>query len=619
MQKYKREKPLSMNVDTYQGLKKLEFSQNSCNFTQLKVKTMKELKIRDLTLRDGQQSLFATRMNQAQVDHVLPLFKEAGFYAMEVWGGAVPDSIMRYLNEDPWERLAKIKDAIGTSSKLTALSRGRNLFGYNPYPEHVIEGFIKNAMSTGIDILRIFDALNDMDNIRSSVGFAKKYGGIADGTISYTVDPKLELKKKFFGLIKEKPKPPVFTVDYFVGKAKEIEAMGADMITLKDMAGLVDHVSAAKIIRALKNNVKIPVDFHTHSTPGYGLASVLTAMMNGADIIDTNMMPFAGGSAAPAYEIIHLFCKKLGYETNVNIEVLKNLSDKLEEIRHQMDEFDSYKMFPRSFDLTKDKLPAEIEKVFDRAINSVEKENYEDVLQACNEIEAYFNFPAPNEMVKNAQIPGGMYTNMLAQLKAVKMDELLPRVLMAVPAVRTAAGSVPLVTPTSQIVGVQAVNCILDENKGLPWYTNVNTQYVNLVKGSYGKTPVPIDPDFREKITGSREEVPYNTDKYKPQVNKVLSQYGDRNLVNSEKDQLLLELFPAVAEPFLTDRAKKEWDAEQAIIKAEQDAIRAEEERKREEERAAFEAEKAAYKALSKEEKEKRLLDGLYNYKWFTF
>ena len=182
-------------------------------------------------------------------------------------------------------------------------------------------------------------------------------------------------------------------------------------------------------------------------------------------------------------------------------------------------------------------------------------------------------------MVKHAQIPGGMYTNMLAQLKAVNMDSLLPRVLMAVPAVRTAAGAVPLVTPTSQIVGVQAVNCILDENKGLPWYTNVNTQFVNLVKGSYGKTPASIDPDFREKITGSRNEIPFNTDNYKPQPNKVLEEYGNRNLVDSEKDQLLLELFPAVAEPFLTNRAKG-VEAEQAIIQAEEDK-RAEEERKK--------------------------------------
>lgn len=577
---------------------------------------MKEIKIRDLTLRDGQQSLFATRMNQAQVDLVLPLFKEAKFYAMEVWGGAVPDSVMRYLKEDPWERLAKVKEGIGDASKLTALSRGRNLFGYNPYPEDVIEGFIKHTIGTGIDILRIFDALNDMDNIKSSVGYVKKYGGISDGTISYTIDPKIERKKKFFGLIKEKPQPPFFTVEYFVGKAKEIEAMGADMITLKDMAGLVDHESAAKIIRALKNNVKIPVDFHTHSTPGYGLASVLTAIMNGADIVDTNMMPFAGGSAAPAYEIIHLFCQKLGIETNVNVDVLKKLSDKLVEIRKDMSNHDSYKIFPRMFDLKNDKLPKDIELIFDKAIESVENEKYEDVLKYCNEIEAYFNFPAANEMVKNAQIPGGMYTNMLAQLKAANFEKLLPRVLQAVPQVRVNAGSIPLVTPTSQIVGVQAVNCVLDENKGLPWFSNVNTQYINLVKGMYGKTPIPINPDFREKITGSREEVPYNSASYKPQENKVLEQFGNKNLINSEKDQLLMELFPAVAETFLTERAQNEWNAEQAVIQAEQAAIQAEKDRIEAERQAVIQAEKAAYNALSKAEKEQRLHDGLYNYPW---
>ncbi len=583
-----------------------------CTFAFTELKIMKELKIRDLTLRDGQQSLFATRMQQAQVDKVLPLFKEARFYAMEVWGGAVPDSIMRFLKEDPWVRLAKVKEGIGDVSKLTALSRGRNLFGYNPYPESVIEGFIKNAMSTGIDILRIFDALNDMENIKSSVAYTQKYGGIADGTISYTVDPKTELKKKFFGLITEKPKPPIFSVDYFVGKAKEIEAMGADMITLKDMAGLVDHISAAKIIRALKKNVSIPVDFHTHSTPGYGLASVLTAMMNGADIIDTNMMPFAGGPAAPAYEIIHLFCRKLNIETNVNIEVLARLSAQLEDIRREMDSFDSYKLFPRQFDLTKDSLPLEIEKQFDRAINSVEKEDYEDVLLACQAIEKYFNFPEPDEMVRNAQIPGGMYTNMLSQLKQLKLEELLPRVLLAVPKVRIDAGCVPLVTPTSQIVGVQAVNCILDENKGLPWYTNNNTQFVNLIKGNYGKTPVPVDPAFREKITGSREEKAYDTTTYKPQPNKVFREFGDRNLINTEKDQLLMELFPAVAETFLAEKAEKEWRAENEVRLAE-------EEQRRKEMEEEFYRQKKEFESLSPDEKRERLEFGLYNYKWTSY
>ncbi|MCX7697091.1 MAG: carboxylase [Bacteroidales bacterium] len=573
----------------------------------------KMIKIRDLTLRDGQQSWFATRMTMHQVERTLPLYKEARFYAMEVWGGAVPDSVMRFLNEDPWERLSRIKEQICDASKLTALSRGRNLFGYNPYPEDVIEGFIKHTIQTGIDILRIFDALNDLDNIKSSIIYTQKYGGIADGAICYTTDPQLEPKSWFGGLLKIKPKwKPVFTIEYFVEKAKEIERMGADMITIKDMAGLVDHVSAGKIIRAIKQNVNIPVDFHTHSTPGYGLASTLTAILNGADIIDTCLLPFAGGPAATAFEIIYLFCKKLKIETDVNIEVISPLSDILFDIRNELKEFDSIRKTPRRFDLQKDKLPLEIEKMFDIAIESVEKEDFDNVLKACHTIETFFNFPEPNELVKIAQIPGGMYTNMVAQLKQLKLEQHLQSVLKAVPRVRIDAGCVPLVTPTSQIIGTQAVNCILDEVNNRPWYTTKNTQFINLVKGQYGKTPVPIRPEFREMITGSPHEVPYDTSNYKPQPNKILSEYGNKPLIRNEKDQLLMELFPNVAENFLTQRARLEYERELQ-------EKRQEEERLQKMKEETFLSEKKAYHEMTPEEKAERLIYGLYNYKWTTY
>jgi len=200
----------------------------------------RSLLIRDVTLRDGQQSLFATRMPQEQIDRLLPLYRDACFYALEVWGGAVPDSVMRYLNENPWTRLLKIKEGVGNSSKLTALSRGRNLFGYNPYPEEVIEGFNRHAIGSGIDIMRIFDALNDMENIRSTINYVKQNGGIADAAISFTVDPKFTSRQKIRSLLKLRALPHhIFSIDYFVGKAKEAEAMGADMITIKDMAGLI--------------------------------------------------------------------------------------------------------------------------------------------------------------------------------------------------------------------------------------------------------------------------------------------------------------------------------------------------------------------------------------------
>ena len=229
----------------------------------------RHLKIRDLTLRDGQQSLFATRMQQAEVDKVLPYFKDAGFYAMEVWGGAVPDSIMRFLGENPWARLESIKKEIGSNSQLTALSRGRNLFGYSPYPENVIEGFNTNAVKSGISIMRIFDCLNDTQNIKSTIKYVKASGGLADCAVCYTVDPRLPQKQELKDKLTLKNLPnKIFDTNYFVNKAKELETMGADMITIKDMAGLASPLHTAEIISKLKATLSIPVDFHTHCTPG---------------------------------------------------------------------------------------------------------------------------------------------------------------------------------------------------------------------------------------------------------------------------------------------------------------------------------------------------------------
>jgi pyruvate/oxaloacetate carboxyltransferase len=562
----------------------------------------KKLKIRDLTLRDGQQSLFATRMSQNQVDRVLPLFKEAGFYALEVWGGAVPDAIMRYLQENPWERLEKIRNEIGDVSKLTALSRGRNLFGYSPYPESVIEGFNRNAVKSGIGIMRIFDALNDISNIESTIGYVKDNGGLADCCVCYTIDPKFTLKERAraFWQMKKLPRR-IFRTDYFIEKAKELEAMGADMITIKDMAGLVPPAKAAKIISRMKQEISIPVDFHTHCTPGYGLASTLVAILNGVDIVDTSILNFSGGPAAPSFEIIQLFCNKLGIETGINTEIVGRINRELELIRKEHHELDTYRM-PRQFDLSTDKLPAEIDELFDRAIEEAQKMDEDKLLETTQAIEKWFGLPEPNEEVKNAEIPGGMYTNMLAQLKQLKLDHLLSRVLEVVPVVRLAAGCPPLVTPTSQIVGAQAVNYVLDENKNQKPYTTKNNQFVSLVKGEYGKTPIEIDPDFRELICGVREEAPYNIDNYQKQPNPILEMAGERLLAENEKEELLLELFPQVASTYLRETKESEFRA----------AHFAEETRKLE----AHLAEKAAFEILSDEEKKKRLIEGLYSYHW---
>jgi len=518
--------------------------------------------IRDLTLRDGQQSQFATRMNQGQVDRLLPLYKNAGFYAMEVWGGAVPDSVMRYLDEDPWQRLEKIKSAIGPASKLTALSRGRNLFGYNPYPDGVIEGFCRNAVQSGIGIMRIFDALNDIDNMKSTIRFIKQNQGIADCAVCYTVDPKFSWLDKARALLAGKPVPGrIFSIDYFVTKAEQLAGLGADMITIKDMAGLIDPATAGKLIRALKKNVGIPINLHTHCTPGFGLASVLTAMLNGVDIVDTVIMNFSGGPAAPAFELVQLFADKLGLETGVDRPSVAAINKSLLDIRRELAQFDQYKMIPLAFDIAADKLPAEIDSLFDVAIAAAKSERIEELLQATQAIEKHFNFPAPDDVVRVAQIPGGMYTNMLAQLQQAKLQHLKDKVLQTVPRVRLDAGCPPLVTPTSQIVGVQAVNCVIDQANGKPFYSSKSIQFVNLVKGTYGKTPVRIDPAFRLKIAGTREETPYDTSTYQKQENPVLKELGGVRLARNEKEELLLELFPTVANTFLKGLREKEFAA----------------------------------------------------------
>lgn len=521
-----------------------------------------KLLIRDLTLRDGQQSSFATRMTQQQIDRVLPFYKDANFYAMEVWGGAVPDSVMRYLNENPWDRLEKIKAVVGNVSKLTALSRGRNLFGYAPYTDEIIEGFCRNSIESGLGIMRIFDALNDVNNVKSTIKYVKKYGGIADCAVCYTIDPKYP-KLGLLDKLKGKKNPePVFTNAYFLDKAKQMAALGADMVTIKDMSGLIQPSRIAELIPLFKQNLSIPVDFHTHCTPGYGLGAVLMAIIKGVDIVDTNIWNFAGGTGAPAIELVYIFCKKLGVELDVNMEAVAKINKELYGIRKELEAVDASKQFPNPFNPLTDQLPAEIDKEFDKAIEAAKANNEEALLSACHAIEAYFNFPKPNELVKKAEVPGGMYSNMVAQLKQLNSMDILEKAMELIPTVRLAAGLPPLVTPTSQIVGAQAVNCALDIKAGKPMYSNVSNQFVNLVKGEYGKTPVPVDPEFRLKIAGTREEIPYDTSKYQMQPNPELPEAGGVKLAANEKEVLLLELFPQVAKNFLTKQKVAAYEAQ---------------------------------------------------------
>ena len=492
---------------------------------------------------------------------------DAGFYIMEVWGGAVPDSVMRYLDESPWTRLRTIRKAVGPDQLLSALSRGRNLFGYVPYPDSVLEGFYKEAIKSGLSVMRIFDALNDIDNVKESIRLINQLGGIADGAVCYTVDPKEEApaKKGFFASLfgkKEAAPEKIFTDEYFVNKALEMERLGAKIITLKDMAGLVNPLRAASIIGKLKQSLKVPVDFHTHCTPGYGLASSLMAVLNGVDILDTTIWWFGEGTAAPAIELVYIFCKKLGVEVDVNMEMVGEIRERLEGVRRNLADFDLHKdHFPKRFDPLHDTLPAEVDALFDKAIAAAKAGNEAELLDACHAIEAYFGFPAPNLLVREAEVPGGMYSNMVAQLKALNSSDLLEDAMKLIPKVRRDAGLVPLVTPTSQIVGAQAVNLAIDRKKGNPDYTNTSNQFISLVKGEYGHTPAPIDPAFREKITGDAAEHAYDVTKYKKPENPVLPEFGGTKLAVNTEEELLMELLPNVANKFLRNRRQEEYEA----------------------------------------------------------
>ena len=466
------------------------------------------------------------------------------------------------MNDCGLSSLEKFQLCVVIVSYLTALSRGRNLFGYAPYTDEIIDGFCRNAIESGLGIMRIFDALNDVNNVKSTVKYVKQYGGIADCAVCYTVDPKYPEIGFFARLFGKKNPKPVFTDAYFLDKAKQMAALGADMITIKDMSGLIPPKRVSGLIKLFKQHIDLPVDFHTHCTPGYGLASVVAAIVAGVDIVDTNCWWFAGGTGAPAIELVYVFCQKLGIDLGVNMRAVAKINGELKEIRKELElsVFGAEKPLPKPFDPLVDELPAAIDAEFDRAIAAAKADDEATLVDACRKIEAHFGFPAPNELVQKAEIPGGMYSNMVAQLKQLKSEEILPRAMELIPSVRLAAGLPPLVTPTSQIVGAQAVNCALDEKAGRPMYSNKSSQFVNLVKGEYGKTPVEIDPEFRFKICGVREETPYDTSKYKMQPNPELPEAGGVKLAENEKEVLLLELFPMVAKTYLTNCKKAAYE-----------------------------------------------------------
>ena len=447
---------------------------------------MAKLKITETVLRDAHQSLIATRMS---MDEMLPILSEMdkiGFYSAEVWGGATFDSCIRFLNEDPWERLRTIRKEM-PNTKLQMLFRGQNMLGYRHYADDLVDYFVQKSIANGIDIIRIFDALNDIRNLETAIKAANKEKGHAQVALSYTLGD-------------------AYTLDYWRDIAKRIEDMGADSICIKDMAALLTPYEASTLVKDIKSVVKIPVQLHTHYTSGLASMCIMKAVEAGVDAVDTAMSPLAlGTSHAPTESIVAAF-KDTEYDTGLDLV-------KLTEIRE-------YFMGLR--------------------------QKYIDI-----------GLLDPKMLATDAnaliyQVPGGMLSNLLSQLKQAGKADQLNEVLQEVPRVRKDSGFPPLVTPTSQIVGTQAVfNVIMGER-----YKTVTKEFKGLVKGEYGKTPVTIDPEFQKKILGAEEPITCRpADLLKPELEDMKKECAE--WTEQEEDVLTYAMFPKVAPKFFEQRRNK--------------------------------------------------------------
>lgn len=436
--------------------------------------------ITDTTLRDAHQSLLATRMNIDDILALAPELDKAGFHSMEVWGGATFDSAMRFLNEDPWERLRKIRKAC-PNTKLQMLLRGQNLLGYRHYSDDVVDLFVKKCVENGIDIIRIFDALNDTRNVESAVKATKKYGAHAQVAVSYT-------------------NSPVHNKEHFVEIAKKLEAMGADSICIKDMTGLIYPYAAFELVKAIKEESKLMVQLHCHYTSGLAPMAYLKAIEAGCDVIDCAMSPMATGTSQPAVETMAATLAGTPYDTGINVEQLMPIVPKLKEIRKHYAEFD-------------------------------------------------ITSPGVDPNVLTSQIPGGMMSNFLSQLKGANALDRIDEVMAELPRVRKDMGYPPLVTPSSQIVGSQALINVLVGNR----YQMVNNEVRGYFQGQYGQPPAPMDPEVQAKIVGQLPIITHRpADDLKPYIEEARAEIGD--LAKNDEDLLLYIMFPQVAKPFLEQK-----------------------------------------------------------------
>ena len=449
---------------------------------------MTKLNITDTILRDAHQSQAATRMRIEDMIPALEKLDKLGYWSVECWGGATFDVCMRFLNEDPWERLRTIRKAM-PNTKLQMLLRGQNILGYKHYADDVVDAFVKKAIENGIDVIRIFDALNDTRNMEQAMKSCKKYGGICEAAMSYTISP-------------------VHNEDYFVELAKTLEKMGADVICIKDMANLLLPYDAYSLIKKLKAAVKCPIHLHTHNTTGTGDMTYLMAAQAGVDIVDTALSPFGNGTANPATEALVATLKGTERDTGLDLDALADVA--------------------AHFRGVADKMKAD--GTLDPKVLSVDTKTL-----------IY-------------QVPGGMLSNMLGQLKQAGKEDKYYDVLAEVPKVRKDFGYPPLVTPTSQIVGTQAVMNVI---AGEP-YKMVPKESKALLRGEYGTLPAPVNEDVRKKCIGDAEVITCRpADLIEPELEKYKAEAGE--LAKCEEDVLSYALFPQVASKFLeTKYGKKE-------------------------------------------------------------
>lgn len=444
---------------------------------------MKQIKITETVLRDGHQSLMATRLKTAEMLPIVETMDNAGYYALEMWGGATFDAAIRFLNEDPWERLKEIRKKT-KKTKLQMLLRGQNLLGYRHYADDIVDRFIKKAIENGIDIIRIFDALNDTRNIRKACESTKKYGGHSQLAICYTISP-------------------VHTVEYYKNLALEMQEIGADSIVIKDMSGILLPSVAYELVKELKKVLHVPLELHMHETAGMASMSYLRAIDAGIDIVDTSISTLSGGTAQPATESLVRALNNTEYDTGLDLELLKKIAEYFKPIR--------------------------------------EKYLKEGILNP----QALFTEPSIIEY----QLPGGMLSNMLSQLKAQKAEHRYEEVLREIPRVRADLGYPPLVTPLSQMVGTQAVFNVLTGQR----YKMIPKEIKDYVKGLYGKSPVEISEEIKRTIIGDEEvftgrPADLIEDEYETLKNEIA------DLAKTEEDILTYAMFPQIAKKYLEDK-----------------------------------------------------------------